>query len=1469
MADITVTVTNPVTRTVEIERNNINVTAGTSVGSASTDALSSRLVETGSYLESLIQVSNAGVSSLNLKSGVIQITGAGNVTVIDSGQQIIISGAGSVGDYYPNNNPSGFLTGFNSGLFALKSETGHNHDTQYYPLLGNPSGFLTGFNSGLYALKSETGTLVPTGATGNFVTTSMTGHNHDTQYYPRVSNPSGFLTGFNSGLYALKSETGTLVPTGATGNFVTTSQTGHNHDGQYYPLSSNPSSYVTASQTGTLVPTGLTGVFLTTGQTGVLVNAFYPLNSNPSSYVTAAQTGTLVPTGSTGVLAEKTYVNNASGVIRTDLAATGSFLYGLIQASSAGVGSLNGQSGTLTLSGTGNVSVVVQGQTIYVSGNTGAYANFVFKGETGTFVTSDKTGTFVTSSQTGTFVTTGQTGALVNVFYPLASNPSNYVTASQTGTLVPTGATGAFTSLFYPLSANPSNYVTTAQTGTLVPTGATGAFVNLFYPLSSNPSNYITAAQTGSFADQTYVQNASGVLRTDLNATGSYLYGLVQASSAGVSSINSLSGSLTMTGTGNVTVISQGQTVTISGNTGAYANFVFKGETGTFVTNDKTGNFVTTGQTGALVNAFVLKSETGQFVGHNETGVLVNEFYPLNTNPSSYVTSTQTGILVPTGATGAFVNMFYPLVANPSNYVTSSQTGTLVPTGLTGIFVTTGQTGLLTNTFYPLNSNPSNYVTTAQTGTLVPTGATGAFVNLFYPLASNPSNYVTTAQTGILVPTGLTGIFVTTGQTGLLVNAFYPLQSNPSNYVTASQTGTLVPTGLTGIFVTKSETGQFVGHNETGVLVNEFYPLNTNPLNYVTAAQTGTLVPTGATGLLVNVFYPLNSNPSSYVTAAQTGTLVPTGLTGIFVTVNQTGNFATQNYVKAASGVLRTDLNTTGAYLESLIAGGGVTSLNGVVGIVSLTGAGSVVVTVVGQTFTISGSASGTSSSLSGQMFQKNLYVERPTDNEDISWFNKETINLQSIVSVSRGTGIQIGWTLSQSPDRSSNGTLIVSGYTDSLTTGNSVLNFFNPVLSGDHFLLFKTQTTGGTIGDLSLNLIGEAIVLGASAADYLFRSETGIFVVTGQTGELVNVFYPLGSNPSNYVTASQTGTLVPTGLTGIFVTTSMTGNLAPKLNAVSNAFNLPVVLNNAPNFSGTTALGWDDINQSLEIGLSGGLPTNPLSIIQSGNTYYQVNVQNRSTGTLASADYVATANNGTDVANYIDLGINSNNYADTGYALYRALDGYLYVNGGNLNIGTSTTGYITFHVSGVQATDRSLDITRSGINLASGRGVFDVSGNPYAQVRITGSSPQAVANWTGIGGAQVFLSGGFAVISGGAGGPGSSTSYFSKNAAMANPDGIPSGLYLVPVFRANVACTLTGIHINRVGGSGVSILAYRNTPGTNHSILLASAATGSWSSTSSLSNTAYVVGDSLYVMFSGLSNLPTAVNCQFDFSSP
>jgi hypothetical protein len=1639
MPDITVTVTNPVTKVVSVG----------SATAAELAALSTRISETGAYLESQIVVSSAGVSTINGASGQLIMTGAGNVTVTRSGQTFTFSGAGATGDYYPNNNPSGFLTSGQTGILVGKNQTGI-YSGSFYPLSSNPSNYVQSSQTGILVGKNETGAFITTGQTGQFYATSnpngyitasaltpyvQTGQTgaYTGSFYPLNLNPSGYLTGSTGG-FVSTSQTGVLVGKNETGIFANS----------FYPLSSNPNGYLTGS----------TGGFVSVNQTGIYSGSFYPLSSNPSNYVTASQTGAFATTG---------YVTGASGVLNATINATGSYLFGLIQASSAGVSSLNGASGSLTLTGAGNVISSRAGQTITFSGDTGAYVNFALKSDTGGFLTTNTVGGVRTINVTGllssgavTFtgagdVTITQSGQLITF-----SGFSAYVLPSQTGILVGKNETGIYVNSFYPLNANPAGYLTGStggfvdrtqtgiysgtfattantglllvgkdQTGIFVGINQTGIYANSFYPLNSNPAGYITSSQTGSvtlsgagnvtvtstgqvivvsgdtssLATISFVTGASGVLDSKIASTGSFLYSLIQASSAGVSSINSQSGSLSFTGKGNVVVSIAGQNFTFSGDTGAYANFVTNAQTGQFLTTATVGgvrtlnitgsqssgnltftgagditltqsgqvvtfsgnsNYVTPSQTGILVGKnetgiLVGINQTGILVGKNETGIYANSFYPLNTNPSNYVTSGQTGTFITTGQTGAFY-----AASNPNGYLTRTNVGTVSTlnitglqssgdliftgagnvsltqsgqtitfSGATGVLVNRNETGIYSNSFYPLNSNPAGYLT-GSTGGFVSVTQTGIYSGSFYPLNSNPAGYIT-GSTGGFLSASQTGILVGKNETGIYANSFYPLNSNPAGYLTGSTggfvsvtqtgiySGTFYPlnanpagylTGSTGGFLSASQTGILVGKNETGIYANSFYPLNTNPAGYVTgstggfvsvtqtgiysgtfyplnanpaayltgstggfvsitqtgiysgsfyplntnpagyltgstggflsASQTGVLVGKNETGIYANSFYPLNSNPSGYLTAgtiggvnslnvtgavvsgaviltgvgnitltasgqtitvsgatgslvaksdtgvytntfvqlsqtgiysgtfatiantglllvgkdqtgqfvgtnqtgnfatvavtglqrafvnltglsgiqvatgvsglvtfdggnlqlqinsintntgsfvttAQTGNLLvgkdvtgqfaPAALTGNFltsatvggvrtlnvtglsssgnvtftgaggltltqsgqvvtfsgftgyvtpsqtgilvgknetgiyansfyplnsnpsnyVTTAQTGSFATTGYVTGVSGVLVGRIDATGAYLQGLIGGSvaGVSSVNSLTGAVAVSGAGSVSVSTNGQTIIVSGSAGGAGSVASGRLLQKNIYLESPTNSENLAWFNKEDIYVDSIVSVSRGTGIQIGWTISQATGRNLTGSLVATGLTDSLTTGNSLTTFSNSKISGNTFVIFKTQTTGGTIGDFSLDLFGQSVsnstsygvssVNGASGAlivsgagnvsvstngqtitvsgdtgtyaNFALKTDTGSFVTTGQTGALLvgknqtgiysGSFYPLNSNPSAYLTGStggfvsitQTGLFAQAALTGVFVT--------------------------------------------------------------------------------------------------------------------------------------------------------------------------------------------------------------------------------------------------------------------------------------------------------------------------------------------
>lgn len=75
-------------------------------------------------------------------------------------------------------------------------------------------------------------------------------------------------------------------------------------------------------------------------------------------------------------------------------------------------------------------------------------------------------------------------------------------------------------------------------------------------------------------------------------------------------------------------------------------------------------------------------------------------------------------------------------------------------------------------------------------------------------------------------------------------------------------------------------------------------------------------------------------------------------------------------------------------------------------------------------------------------------------------------------------------------------------------------------------------------------------------------------------------------------------------------------------------------------------------------------------------DNYLQLNIQNTNQGTDASSDVVATANNGGENDNYIDMGINSENFA--GF-LGGPNDSYLYTHGHNFYIGNINDGYKTF----------------------------------------------------------------------------------------------------------------------------------------------------------------------------------------------
>lgn len=124
----------------------------------------------------------------------------------------------------------------------------------------------------------------------------------------------------------------------------------------------------------------------------------------------------------------------------------------------------------------------------------------------------------------------------------------------------------------------------------------------------------------------------------------------------------------------------------------------------------------------------------------------------------------------------------------------------------------------------------------------------------------------------------------------------------------------------------------------------------------------------------------------------------------------------------------------------------------------------------------------------------------------------------------------------------------------------------------------------------------------------------------------------------------------------------------------------------------------------------------NLVTMVGSVNNYLQCNLTNSSNGPAASADYIVTNDQGTEVGNYIDLGKNSSGY--TASYVGNAGDGYLYNTGSSFYIGNvgGTTSKLYLFAGSVSNTGSGLVITTGSIT----------SNVPFTASNISGTSSYA-----------------------------------------------------------------------------------------------------------------------------------------------
>lgn len=128
----------------------------------------------------------------------------------------------------------------------------------------------------------------------------------------------------------------------------------------------------------------------------------------------------------------------------------------------------------------------------------------------------------------------------------------------------------------------------------------------------------------------------------------------------------------------------------------------------------------------------------------------------------------------------------------------------------------------------------------------------------------------------------------------------------------------------------------------------------------------------------------------------------------------------------------------------------------------------------------------------------------------------------------------------------------------------------------------------------------------------------------------------------------------------------------------------------------------FDDTNNSLRLqgGANFAFGTTtavPIDAAANSNTFAQINIQNKSAGTTASSDIVATADNGTDSTNFVNFGIQSSGNTDATFTVVGAAGSYFYGTG-DVAFGTMGSNTVYFFSGGTLSANRRGNISSAGV---------------------------------------------------------------------------------------------------------------------------------------------------------------------------
>ena len=293
------------------------------------------------------------------------------------------------------------------------------------------------------------------------------------------------------------------------------------------------------------------------------------------------------------------------------------------------------------------------------------------------------------------------------------------------------------------------------------------------------------------------------------------------------------------------------------------------------------------------------------------------------------------------------------------------------------------------------------------------------------------------------------------------------------------------------------------------------------------------------------------------------------------------------------------------------------------------------------------------------------------TDNS----FQNTAFNSSSAV-----TKINVGTGLTQSGNVGivgidSTAVLSVAGTANQISVSNVGGNY---TLSLPQNIGTSSNVQFSTITVTNLTVTGTSTIANSSS---VANAVLNLAYNSSNSSQIDNGGITLGNTSSTYYVS------IKYNLSNNVWTTGNSNFITKNLTVTSNVTGNNAYFNNALH-AGGAYIGYDFPNATIQADCN-------------INGYNQIVEQNHNSGTQASSDFVAVNDTGNDASNYIDMGINSSTYANNDYSMGGPNDGYLYVNGGDLDIATQTAGKaIKFFTGNTTSSALTATVNTSGISV-------------------------------------------------------------------------------------------------------------------------------------------------------------------------